>query len=852
MLFYSSIINILNLSRFKAVSLLAAGLYIELAFSPFTALRAEAQVVPDSSSRGSLSTSVRDGVSPGSIVVEEGIQRGENLFHSFEQFSISPDQSVLFSHPESVERIFGRVTGGEISVIDGFLGIQGTTDLFLINPAGILFGPNAVIQTNGSLIVSTARRVIFADELEFLAEPESVFDRDLLSIAAPVEFYFSGNSPIFVGNTGHTLSGGNYFFPLQESSPSTGISSFGGTLAFLGGEIDFSGGIARNYGGDIVLGSVREGFVSIFPKQDNWGLAYDDVEQFGAIVLDRFSFIDASGPSGGSISLTGQDVQMLDSSVVLIENLSEGTSASLIEVSAQSLLIDGSVSKEYPLDFGRRPELPVAFVPSSISLDNFSSGSAGNIEIQGNSVLIENGGSIYSRSFGAGSVGNIEVTSGRLLIDGANPQNGYFSTISTGNVGSSVIDSQLTGGLVIDADLLEVTDGGSITSSTFNRGTGGRIEINSERIQVSSVEERLRFPSQISALSLQGGVAPIVGDGGSLDINTGSLIVSEGGAIGTSTDNSGDAGSINIRARDFVEIDGSISSALGPSRIGSDVIQLSQEIKDFFGFSGLPSGQGGSVAISTPKLIVRNNGLLAVQNEGVGSAGSLSVWAQSIQLIDGGQLSASTVRGDGGNIRLNSDTLLVDGGTINATAIDEGNGGNIFIASDGIALLPSSSITANAEQGAGGRVVISSDTLLRSPDSRITATSAAGPELAGVVDIQAPDETPQTDSEIAPDVVEVPDVAVACGEGTGRSEFIITGRGGLPRSPSSIQQSYSGWQSPLSTSATPEPNRTPQVTQAQGWVFNGDGTVSLTAQVPNSTNSAHRTACVSESAQNRS
>lgn len=814
-------------------------------------LSVEAQVVPESSS-SSLSTSVRIDASSGNTVIEEGVQRGNNLFHSFESFSVSPEQSVLFLSPGSVERIFGRVTGGEISVINGGLSVQDTADLFLINPAGILFGPNAVIQINGSLVASSARKINFADGLEFTTESEP----DLLSVSVPTGLYFSGGSPIAIENTGHTLSSGSVVFPLQESAPTVGISSPGATIALLGGDVAFNGAIVRSPGGNITVGAVQEGYVSILRAPNGWDFSFDNVERFGSITLDHFSLLDASGPSGGTINLIGRDVHLLDSSVVLIADLFEGPSASRIKISGQSLLADGEISEVDPtLDLERRPTAPIAFVPSSIVLDNFSSGRTGSIEISGQTVALENGGAIYARSFSAGAPGNIAITARQLFIDGFNSQNEISSGIGIANMGSSRFDNRTAGVIAVNSDVVALTDGGAISSSTLNQGNGGRIEVNSERILVSSVTERSKVPSQIGALSLQGGISPLVGDGGAVDINTGSLVVTDGGAIGTSTDNSGNAGDVSIYARDFVEVDGNTTySSIGPSRIGSDAIEISQDVRDLFGLSGIPSGQGGSVLISTPRLVVRNNGLVAVQNEGTGDAGNLNIRSQSIQLANGGQLSASTLRGNGGNIILDSGTLLAIGGLISTTAQETGDGGNVIINSDVIALLAGSSITANAAQGAGGRVEITTDALLRAPDSSITATSTAGPELDGTVDIQAPDETIRADTEVTPQVVGVPEVGAACVGGSGdNSEFVVTGRGGLPRSPSSIQQSNSGWRSPSSPSSAAGLNRVPQIVEAQGWVDNGDGTVNFTAQPANPAYaSARNTACVSGAAQNPS
>ena len=118
-----------------------------------------------------------------------GRQAGKNLFHSFQQFNVLTNESATFTGPQHIENIIGRVTGGSASWIDGLL--RSTIDganLFLLNPSGILFGPNASLDVTGSFHASTADYLRFEDGATFHSTPGAA--DQLLSVASPAAFGF--------------------------------------------------------------------------------------------------------------------------------------------------------------------------------------------------------------------------------------------------------------------------------------------------------------------------------------------------------------------------------------------------------------------------------------------------------------------------------------------------------------------------------------------------------------------------------------------------------------------------------------------------------------------------------------
>ena len=166
----------------KPIHLLLLELFITSAIAP----QVTAQISPD----GTTDTTVNS--TDNVINIERGDRAGDNLFHSFEEFSVPNGSEAFFNNANDIVNIFSRVTGGDISNIDGLIRANGDASLFLINPAGIIFGEGAALNIGGSFFSSTAESIVFSDDVEF-----SATDRDnapLLTINMPIGLNF-GNNP---------------------------------------------------------------------------------------------------------------------------------------------------------------------------------------------------------------------------------------------------------------------------------------------------------------------------------------------------------------------------------------------------------------------------------------------------------------------------------------------------------------------------------------------------------------------------------------------------------------------------------------------------------------------------------
>jgi filamentous hemagglutinin family protein len=99
------------------------------------------------------------------IFANRGMCAGPNLLHSFSRFNVGSGQTITFETPDNIGNILARVTGGEASCIQGTLATTPgkTVDLYLINPAGIMFGEGAKVNVGGAFTATTADYVSFGD-----------------------------------------------------------------------------------------------------------------------------------------------------------------------------------------------------------------------------------------------------------------------------------------------------------------------------------------------------------------------------------------------------------------------------------------------------------------------------------------------------------------------------------------------------------------------------------------------------------------------------------------------------------------------------------------------------------------
>ena len=433
---------------------------------------ARGQITPDSS----LPTKVEH---QGSVTeITGGQQAGSNLFHSFQDFSVTTGNEAFFNNSVEIDNILSRVTGGNISDIDGLIKANGTADLFLINPAGIMFGDNARLELGGSFFGSTATGIGFDDGTEFSATDAGT---PMLTINAPIGLNLrdtTGN----LSSTGNlqsdrslTLSGNNLdlrgqlqaeenltleaanTIAARDSITNPFIAQAGEELSLQGGIIDlfvlnnaasglFSGGNQILRSNNPINGDAHYysgGSFRIEQLDGNLGdlISLDDpvILSLSDISLANYAGASLHIQSGGNVTIDG------DVNITGVDT-TENTIQETVTLSNGSRInIDGSAE----------PTLDIRAGSSSFAIEQAVDGetlqSGTNISIGG--TVSNPGGRVFLTNQYAS---NLELTAGDIsatAIDTSNPRGngGNVSIDSRNDINipngintSSLVEAQLT------------------------------------------------------------------------------------------------------------------------------------------------------------------------------------------------------------------------------------------------------------------------------------------------------------------------------------------------------------------------------------------------------------------------
>ena len=641
------------------------------------------------------------------ITADLGQQRGGNLFHSFRRFNIASKERATFTGPADITTIISRVTGGGTSTIDGLLRSRiKNANLFLLNPDGVVFGPNARLDISGSVHVSSGDYLALDDLTRFMATPQA---GEILTTAAPTAFGFLGES--------------------------------GGAIRIRGSDLDLADGetltlAANGITLDKAAVTADQGAMQLFSVATAGEVSVNTgdtaaIDGYGAIAMDN-STLELKGDGGNGVLLQGEDIVLHDSEITTWTEgrlhsealtlrasgslgVTDSTIATYTTNSGHSGAIHLSVARDLTianstvatvvaskgtgdagaihidadnLHLSNRGEIQ-SYADSNtsghagaISLDvgkllidgngngsnsfppsvgagivsyTHSTGNASAINIAADEVEVFHGGGVVTDTFAGGNAGSIQITAERLLIDGRGDNSGFSTrTYATGDAGD----------ITVAVKQYEVTGGGGMTTDTHGSGMGGLIKVTAEQMRISAAEGVL---GGISSRAL----STATGDAGGIAIEAGDIEIVQGGEIATNTFGSGDAGFITVHT-DRLLID---SMGTTPSRTTGFT-----DIRS--GTGAGTTGNGGRIEIYAGEVAIRGHGAIEISTGGRGNAGSVKIEADQFAMSDGSVLSSTLngSAGDAGAIELVAGSVtLADGALIASGSLGSGAAGRVTL-----------------------------------------------------------------------------------------------------------------------------------------------------------------------------
>jgi len=699
------------------------------------------------------------------ITADKGTIAGNNLMHSFGEFNLTASQIANFSGPANIANIISRVTGGNVSNIDGTL--QSTiagANFFFVNPAGVIFGPNAQLNVTGSFVVSTADELRLADGKIFSAVDPTGADNVLLS-APPSAFGFLNGQPL--AEVGVRVNGATLTVATGQSIAIVADDGIDGDGATVAGVV-VDGGTLNAPSGKVSLASVASaGQVTYAAATHAVDLDAASFDQLGAVEMVNGALLDPSGAVGGTAVIRGGRLTIGSGSAITSNNLSGADGAPVaIDVDVTGpVVMDGATFQVVTI--GGRPgdiliaagsfearnsaQIQTFTIPGapggtgliSITTDsgadffgssdvlnlNQGPGIGGNIEVHGFGLQVLDGSSLLTKSSGSAGTraGDLVVDVTEMLVWGAFSGGGGLKT----EVGSQTTGAGDAGDVSITtSDVLQIVNGGDVSSigKAGSTGNTGNVTINSNSVLVFGTTQFTKITSNADG----------AGHGGVVDITTPSLTMQgQGAVIQARSTNSGDGGQVNLAVGTLaMSSRASINAdAFGSGSAGNITIDWMEPMSS----AGMITMSGGSTIFATSRSTAdAGNVLINPLGEGESPTGTVA-------LSGNAAIRTSASAGQGGNagdLTINAQTITLDGtnvpgeftGLDASSDNDGGHGGLITLnAADEIKLTHRASVTNGAfGPGMGGHVMVLADTLTLESGGAIGTQALAAGDGGGI------------------------------------------------------------------------------------------------------------------------
>ncbi len=344
---------------------------------------------------------------------------------------------------------------------------------------------------------------------------------------------------------------------------------------------------------------------------------------------------------------------------------------------------------------------------------------------------------IYLNTQGSGNGGALQLDTRRLTIS----DGGIIGAAGIDNRLTNLPTTK-AGDLNIAAGSIVLSGGGRISASTSSAGKAGSITVNADTsIAIGGKFDRNQHPDITNpTVSESSGIfsnatytiaadenartlGKTLGDGGNVTVRTPTLMLNDGGVISTDTEGAGRAGAVQISAGTLL-VNGGLSSINASAKSGS-------------------SGQTGSLIVNvTDGITLASGGELSIRNDATVADPArlaptlLSVSARDISVRDAQISSASTGNVAASNVQVNfKNSLSLDPSSI-TTSANAGNGGAIGIQGGKLIILDNSQITTSVlgASGNGGDINLNAQVLVMN-SGFVQANTAAQAASGGNVSI---------------------------------------------------------------------------------------------------------------------
>jgi len=663
---------------------------------------------------------------------------GTNLFHSFQQFGLKDGQIVNFISDPNIRNILGRVVGSDASYINGLIQvIGGNSNLFLMNPAGIVFGSNAQLNVPGSFLATTATGIGFGNNW---FQAVGVNEYAMLT-GTPSILNFGTAQPGAIANFG------------QLRVPN------GQTLALIGGTV-FSPGTLSAPSGQIAIASVPgENLVRISQAGHLLSLEISPSSNLDSasvplspLTLSQLLTGGSSNAtavtvnSDGSVQLTNSDLRVEAGDVAIADTQATGANQNLA-VSAQTATVSAArnltlVNRQLQTTGDLKLQAGESVRIRDSAANSFVTDVGGNLTVQGDRqieiqarnhsqsllsadgriTLTSNGtvcgdalfkaGSDFSIATLQGSPGNFASSGGSTIVSGGNVT---FGNYAGGSLGVQAEGTIASGDIAIssassDRSQLVFTAGNLPTPLTGGNSTIAPASASPASILVGNIAIAgsvfLGAANSIQAASItsNGGDLTLVasGDIAAENLNTSTLRGNAGNITLYSTGGSINTSASTLNASSIVGNGGAIF-LYGENAITTGGITTSS----FLGNGGKVTlyGEGNISAGNIDTGGIQAGEISLLSNRGAidTSASTLSALASSgggnISLNAYGNIATGNIVSSGGNI-----TLISQAGAIGVGDLNSGSGS----AGGDVGLLAFGSIAAGNIVSNGGNIGLNS------------------------------------------------------------------------------------------------------------------------------------------------